>query len=82
MWFASTIVFLQLSPATSIGILYIDNTNFKLNKKVITHKFRINGKIILKIKPIDVHWERVSMKWGLFFCILCGRGDSYTTAWG
>ena len=26
-----------------------------------------------------VHRERMSRKWGLFFCILCGRGDSYTT---
>ena len=31
MWFASTIVFLQLSPATSIGLLY--------NLKIRQHKY-------------------------------------------
>ena len=47
MWFASTIVFLQLSPATSIGILYNLNI-YNTNKKLKTYKFRMKGRIILK----------------------------------
>ena len=70
------IVFLQLSPATSIGILiYLKiqqhEFNLKLNEiKLIPHQYkRLLNKDKLSARP------PLTTKNTLFFCILCARGD-------
>ena len=71
-----TIVFLQLSPATSIGILiYLkydkNEINLKLNKiKLIPHQ----GKRLLN-KDISSACPHLTLFSVLFFSVLCRRGD-------